>query len=157
MANKTINVDLSGITQNCIQDRTDQNIFMCSLSGEKLDAAEAAAVTAKATETAKLATKKRKGKKPVEPVTDDSDTIGAPITYDYMTGDSYTYTQTNNVTCINNYTGFIKSSTDGNNVQTNICIQNCKDGTPFFENENNYPICKYRPTITYKSGSNINV
>ena len=63
----------------------------------------------------------------------------------------YSYQQSNDVTCINNYSGFIKMK---DNMQTNICLQNCKDGSPFFEKDMNYPICKYRPTITYKSGSN---
>ena len=49
----------------------------------------------------------------------------------------------------------LKKKVDNNGVQTDICIQNCKDGAPFYGKDMHYPICKYRPTINYKENSEI--
>jgi len=149
MEDSTITLNLSEINKNCVQDKENPDKFICNIlnsSGGQRQVRGGMGGLGSGS-----------GSRGMGSVEGESETRGqSRITefpeYENLNVDSYEHN--NEVQCINSYTGFSKKNKI-NNITSNICLQNCKDSTPFFEYENNYPVCKYRPTITYKADSDI--
>jgi hypothetical protein len=59
--------------------------------------------------------------------------------------DKFQFEIDENVKCSTKFTGFKKTNTDDDTTE-NVCIQNCRNGAPFFmTKDTNRPVCKYRP------------
>ena len=125
MSNSTITLNLSELNKNCVQDKEDPDIFVCNVIN-----------STGASKTTRV---------------NRNDLLDETKSTEFKT-DDFLYEHDNDVKCMASYTGFSKTK---GRTKSNICIQNCKDNTPFFEYENNYPVCKYRPTITYRPDSDI--
>jgi hypothetical protein len=138
MEDSTITLNLSEINKNCVQDKENPDKFICNILNSS---------------GGQRQVRGRRENKDSSNESKNSESNSELASYEYLNVDSY-YEHNNSVQCLNSYTGFSKTNKNSN-MTSNICLQNCKDSTPFFEYENNYPVCKYRPTITYKADSDI--
>jgi len=59
--------------------------------------------------------------------------------------DKFQFEIDDKIKCSTKFTGFKKTNTDDDTTE-NVCIQNCRNGAPFFmTKDTNRPVCKYRP------------